>query len=193
MRRLAVMMLAFALAGAGTSSVASAQDAGAPTQPQTTTPPTSTADPAQAQRDADAQAAQAREQRRAERRERRAQRRAERQERRAKARERARKARLRRQRECSNLNEQTVINCIRHAAWRWKVSFAMLLRKGRCESKLNPFAVGFGIHRGVFQFNYPGTWNTTPYRQHDPFSAKYNSLAAAWAHHVGRGGEWQCQ
>jgi soluble lytic murein transglycosylase-like protein len=152
--------------------------------------PTPTVDPVEAQRIADEQAAQARV---AEQRKQRAERRAKRAERRAKARERARKARLERQRECSNRDQRTVINCIKQAAARWNVSSDMLLRKARCESTLNPRAVGFGIHRGLFQFNYPGTWNTTPYAKYDPFEAKWNALAAAWAHHVGRGGEWQCQ
>ena len=72
----------------------------------------------------------------------------------------------------------------------------MLLRKARCESGLRPGAVGFGIHKGLFQFrDTPGssTWATTPYARRDPFSAKWNSLAAAWMHKVGRGSEWACR
>lgn len=92
--------------------------------------------------------------------------------------------------QCSQTN---VVACIRRAALHHHVSFPMLLRKARCESGLNPYAVGFGVHRGLFQFNYPGTWNTTPYRRRDAFSAKWNSLAAAFMHRVGRGGEWQCR
>lgn len=90
-------------------------------------------------------------------------------------------------------SQKRVIPCIRHASLRWNVNIHMLLRKARCESGLNPYAVGFIIHRGLFQFNFPGTWGTTPYAKHDPFRALWNSLAAAWMHHVGRGGEWQCQ
>lgn len=90
-------------------------------------------------------------------------------------------------------SQKRVVPCIERAALRWRVSFAMLLRKARCESSLNPYAVGFGIHRGLFQFNWPGTWNTTPYRRYNAFSAKWNSLAAGWMHAVGRGGEWQCR
>ena len=75
----------------------------------------------------------------------------------------------------------------------WRVDVHILVRKARCESRLDPYAVGFGIHRGLFQFNYPGTWSTTPYAARDPFRAKWNALAAAWMHHVGRGREWACQ
>jgi hypothetical protein len=178
-RRLAVIAATLTLVGAGTSATfALAQDP-APPAPVTATPTPTPVDPAVVERAAREQAAAERAQRRAELRKKRAERRA--------------KARSKRLRECSNRNQLTVINCIKQAAKRWKVSFAMLLRKARCESTLDPHAVGFGIHRGLFQFNYPGTWSTTPYRNHNPFSAKYNSLAAAWAHHVGRAGEWQCQ
>lgn len=99
--------------------------------------------------------------------------------------------RTRRARMCSQRN---VIQCIRDAADRWHVSFAMLLRKGRCESELNPYSRnGSSTASGLFQFLYPSTWNTTPYRHHSVFSAKWNSLAAGYMHHVGRGGEWVCQ
>lgn len=90
-------------------------------------------------------------------------------------------------------SQSRVVPCIRRAALRYRVDFHMMLRKARCESGLNPYAIGFGIHRGLFQFNYPGTWSTTPYAQHDPFRAKWNSLAAGWMHARGRGGEWQCR
>jgi len=91
-------------------------------------------------------------------------------------------------------SQTRVVSCIRRAALRWRVSFSMLLRKARCESGLDPYAVGFGVHRGLFQFNWPGTWATTPYRRRDVFSAKWNSLAAAWMHssRVNRGNEWAC-
>lgn len=90
-------------------------------------------------------------------------------------------------------SQKRVIPCIRRAALHHRVNFRMLLRKARCESRLNPYAVGFRIHRGLFQFNFPGTWGTTPYRRHDPFRAKWNALAAAWMHKQGRGNEWQCR
>jgi hypothetical protein len=84
--------------------------------------------------------------------------------------------------------------CIRRAAYTHRVSFSVLYRKAWCESTLNPFATN-GAHRGLFQFNWPGTWSTTPYRRHSAFSAKWNSLAAAWMHRpdVGRSNEWSCR
>lgn len=100
-------------------------------------------------------------------------------------------------------SQTRVLPCIYYAARRWHVSGAMLARKARCESTLNPYAVGFAVHHGLFQF-LPSTFQTTPYKVYSGkdfkrrlfkrlYSARYNSLAAAWMHHVGRGGEWQCQ
>ncbi len=90
--------------------------------------------------------------------------------------------------QCSQRN---VIPCIKRAALRWDVDFAMLLRKARCESTLKPYAVG-GVNLGLFQFN-PGTWAGLPYRRHSPFSAKWSSLAAGYMHARGRGNEWSCR
>ena len=90
-------------------------------------------------------------------------------------------------------SQKRVVPCIRYAALRYRQSFTDMMRVARCESGLNPYAVGFRIHRGLFQFNYPGTWNTTPYAGRNPFSAKWNSLAAAWTWSQGRRGEWQCR
>lgn len=85
-----------------------------------------------------------------------------------------------------------VTRCIDRAAMRWRVSAAMLKRKAWCESRYNPFASN-GTHFGLFQF-LPSTYATTPYvRRGSVWSAKWNSLAAAWMHHVGRGGEWACR
>lgn len=84
--------------------------------------------------------------------------------------------------------------CIRRAALHWDVSFPMLLRKARCESRLRPWASS-GVHAGLFQFRVaaPSTWATTPYARRSPWRAKWNALAAGWMHHVGRGGEWACR
>lgn len=89
-------------------------------------------------------------------------------------------------------SQTRVVPCIRRAAIHWRVSFPMLLRKARCESSLNPYAVGFAVHHGLFQF-LPSTWRSTPYGSRWIHSAKWNSLAAAWMHRVGRGGEWACR
>ena len=86
------------------------------------------------------------------------------------------------------------VPCIRRAALRYRVDFRMLLRKARCESKLDPLAVN-GVHAGLFQFRVapPSTWATTPYARRSPWRAKWSALAAAWMHAVGRGGEWTCR
>lgn len=67
-----------------------------------------------------------------------------------------------------------------------------MLRVARCESDLDPLAVGFGVHHGLYQF-LASTWATTPYAGRWIHSAKWNALAAAWMWSVGRRGEWQCR
>jgi len=87
----------------------------------------------------------------------------------------------------------SVPQCIHRAAIRWNVSEAMLRRKAWCESRMNPGAYNASSgSSGLFQF-MPSTWRTTPYRWHSIWSARWNALAAAWMHHVGRGGEWACR
>lgn len=82
--------------------------------------------------------------------------------------------------------------CIKFAAVKHRQSYPAMRRVAKCESTLNPYARN-GIHRGLFQFNYPGTWSTTPYRRFSPWSARWNSLAAAWMWKAGRKREWVCQ
>jgi hypothetical protein len=89
-------------------------------------------------------------------------------------------------------SQKRVLACIRRAAIHYRVSYSMLVRKARCESKLDPLAAR-GPHAGLFQFRISGTWATTPYARRSPWRAKWNALAAAWMHHVGRGGEWTCR
>lgn len=90
-------------------------------------------------------------------------------------------------------SQTRVVPCIRYAAMKYRQPFGAALRTAQCESGLNPYAVGFGVHRGLFQHLYPSTWNTTPYRRHDPFRARYSALAAMWMWSKGRRGEWQCR
>jgi hypothetical protein len=91
--------------------------------------------------------------------------------------------------QCSN---EHPVPCIRRAALRYRVSFTMLHRKAWCESRMQPWAWNSSGAMGLLQF-MPQTWATTPYAEHSPWYAKWNALAAAWAHHVGRGNEWACQ
>lgn len=83
------------------------------------------------------------------------------------------------------------VACIRRAALHRGVSFRLLKARAWCESRLVPWAVN-GPNRGLFQVNWPGTWGTTPYAEHDPVWAKWNALAAAWLEDQGRGDEWVC-
>jgi soluble lytic murein transglycosylase-like protein len=90
-------------------------------------------------------------------------------------------------------SQSRVQPCIERAARRWRVSFPMLKRKAWCESRNNPYVVNPASGTtGLFQF-MRSTWASTPYSQRSITSAKWNALAAAWMHRVGRGGEWQCQ
>ena len=89
-------------------------------------------------------------------------------------------------------NQTRVVPCIKRAALRWRVSYPMLLRKARCESGLNPYARNPSGSSGLFQF-LPSTWATTPYARRSIWSARWNSLAAAWMHSAGRGNEWVCR
>lgn len=82
--------------------------------------------------------------------------------------------------------------CIVKAARRYGQPVEDALRVARCESSLDPHNEYLG-HLGVFQFLYPGTWDTTPYAGKDVYSAKWNSLAAMWMWSHGRRSEWQCQ
>jgi hypothetical protein len=67
-----------------------------------------------------------------------------------------------------------------------------MLSVSMCESTWNRFAVnGSSGSTGLFQF-IPSTWATTPYGGRDIYSAKWQSLAAAWMWRQGRSGEWVC-
>jgi hypothetical protein len=82
--------------------------------------------------------------------------------------------------------------CIFQGAKRWRVPYGLLLRRARCESRLNVFAGNPSGATGLFQF-MPSTWASTPYGSRWIYSARWQSMAAAWMHSVGRGGEWTCQ
>lgn len=89
-------------------------------------------------------------------------------------------------------SQTRVVPCIRRAALHWRQPFTDALRVARCESTLNPYAVGFGIHHGLYQF-LESTWQTTRYRLRWVYSAKWNALAAMSMWAAGRRGEWECQ
>jgi hypothetical protein len=89
-------------------------------------------------------------------------------------------------------SQDRVTPCIRRAAIHHRQSFYDMLRVARCESRLNPYAVGFGVHYGLFQF-LPSTFSSTPYARRPITSAKWNALAAGWMWRHGRRREWACQ
>ena len=84
------------------------------------------------------------------------------------------------------------VACIRRAALHWHVPTALLVRKARCESRLDPLAYNASGAAGLFQF-MPSTFASTPYRWRSLWSAKWSSLAAGYMHHAGRGSEWSCR
>lgn len=84
-----------------------------------------------------------------------------------------------------------VRSCVRRAALHWRVDYGFMLRLAYCESRLDPFARNPSGASGLFQV-MPGTWQTTPYRRHWIFSARYSALAAAWMLRAGRRAEWAC-
>lgn len=75
----------------------------------------------------------------------------------------------------------------------WRSSW--MRRIPACESGWNPYAVNGGGSgsTGLYQF-MPSTWSSTPYGRRSIYSAKWQSLAAAWMLRVGRApGEWSCR
>jgi hypothetical protein len=85
-----------------------------------------------------------------------------------------------------------VPDCIHGAALTYGADESWMLRVSYCESTWNRFAVnGSSGSTGLFQF-IPSTWATTPYGGRDIYSAKWQSLAAAWMYVQGRSGEWVC-
>lgn len=91
----------------------------------------------------------------------------------------------------SSYTTQEIIDIIYAAADRYGQPREDMLRVARCESNLDPNAVGAGS-LGLFQF-LRGTWATTPYASYDIFDPWASANAAGWMWSVGRRGEWTCQ
>lgn len=93
----------------------------------------------------------------------------------------------------SAYSEQQIVDIISEAANNYGQSSSDMLRVARCESGLNPQAVGGGgAYHGLFQF-VPSTFATTPYGQYDIYDPWANSNAAAWMWSEGGKGAWVCQ
>ncbi len=90
-------------------------------------------------------------------------------------------------------SEQQIIDIIYEAADNYGQSREDMLRVARCESGLNPSAVGGGgAYHGLFQF-VPSTFAGTPYGQYDIYDAWANANAASWMWSEGQKSSWVCQ
>lgn len=78
-------------------------------------------------------------------------------------------------------SQRNAIACIHRAALHWEVSFSHMKGISWRESRWNPYAKNpSSTASGLFQF-LTSTWANTPYGRYSIWSAKQNSLAAAWA------------
>jgi hypothetical protein len=90
-------------------------------------------------------------------------------------------------------SEQQVIDIIHEAALNYGQSPDDMVRVARCESGLDPYAVGGGgAYYGLFQF-VPSTFANTPYGQYEITDAWANANAAAWMWSEGHKSSWVCQ
>jgi uncharacterized protein YraI len=90
-------------------------------------------------------------------------------------------------------SEQEIISVIQQAAAAYGQNPDDMIRVARCESSLNPRAVGGGgLWHGLFQF-VPSTFAATPYGGQDIYDPWANAHAAAWMWSEGRKSEWVCQ
>lgn len=71
------------------------------------------------------------------------------------------------------------VPCFRSAAIAERVPLRLLIAIGRCESGLRWWAENPSGAAGPMQF-MPGTWRSTPFRAHSPFSMRWAPRAAAW-------------
>ncbi|MFN8590341.1 MAG: transglycosylase SLT domain-containing protein [Thermomicrobiales bacterium] len=93
----------------------------------------------------------------------------------------------------SGYSEDQIVDIIHEAANNYGQSPDAMVRVARCESGLDPNAVGGGgTYFGLFQF-VPDTFARTPYGDYDIYDPWANANAAAWMWSEGRKGEWVCQ
>ena len=93
----------------------------------------------------------------------------------------------------ASYSEQQIIDIIYEAAGNYGQSGEDMLRVARCESGLNPSAVGGGgAYHGLYQF-VPSTYAGTPYGQYDIYDPWANANAAAWMWSEGKKSSWVCQ
>jgi hypothetical protein len=93
----------------------------------------------------------------------------------------------------SGYSEQQIIDIIYEAADNYGQPREDMLRVARCESGLNPHAVGGGgAYHGLYQF-VPSTFAQTPYGEYDIYDPWANANAAAFKWSEGGKGDWVCQ
>ena len=93
----------------------------------------------------------------------------------------------------ASYSEQQIIDIIREASNNYGQSSQDMLRVARCESGLDPNAVGGGgAYHGLFQF-VPSTFAGTPYGEYDIYDPWANANAAAWMWSNGQKSSWVCQ
>lgn len=93
---------------------------------------------------------------------------------------------------CGDQNSTAVLSCVHRAALHWGVSYPYMKGISYRESRWSATAKNpSSTASGTFQFltsTWYGSWN--PYRGLSIWSAKYNSLAAAFAMHLGYYSWW---
>ena len=90
-------------------------------------------------------------------------------------------------------SEEEIIRIIHEAADSYGQDREDMVRVARCESGLDPNAVGGGgAYHGLFQF-VPSTFAGTPYGDQNIYDPWANANAAAWMWSEGRRNEWVCQ
>jgi hypothetical protein len=90
-------------------------------------------------------------------------------------------------------SEDQIVGIIYEAADNYGQSRDAMLRVARCESGLDPSAVGGGgAYYGLFQL-VPTTFAGTPYGQYDIFDPWANANASGWLWSEGHKDEWVCQ
>jgi hypothetical protein len=93
----------------------------------------------------------------------------------------------------SSYSEEQIIGIIHEAADSYGQSREAMVRVARCESSLDPHAVGGGgAYHGLFQF-VPSTFANTPYGEYDIYDPWANANAAAWMWSQGQKSAWVCQ
>jgi soluble lytic murein transglycosylase-like protein len=95
---------------------------------------------------------------------------------------------------CGDQNHTAVLSCIHRAALHWQVDYRYMRGIAWRESRYDPRAKNpSSTASGVMQFltsTWYGSWN--PYRGQSIWSAKSNTLAAAYAMRLGYYSWWAC-